>query len=342
MPPISPTPSSRFHFDTAALPGDDRLAMWREVFGRQVTRLDIAPLERDAPYGSELVALQLPDLSISYCDYENVRSERTKELTADGSDDLIFGFVESGSVRVAQLDRALCVEAGCATMLWSAEGNRAVAPLKTQLFNLLIPRPILAARVRDIQAHLARQVTGDVIALRLLRHYVRSLYDSADAQLTPQFIQTARNHVYDLVALAIGATGDVAELARQGGLAAGRLQDAKDYACAKRHRPGLSLDEIAQRQRVSPRYLRMLFETEGTSFSQFLREHRLQHSYHLLTSPLYAQLPISTIAYEAGFGDLSNFNRAFRARYGLTPSDVRASWKNSLDKTAKLARRADD
>jgi AraC-like DNA-binding protein len=319
MPPISPAPSSRFHFDTAALPGDDRLAMWREVFGRQVTRLDIAPLESDAPYRSELVALQLPDLSISYCDYENVRSERTNELTTDGSHDLIFGFIESGSVRVAQLDRALCVEAGCATMLWSAEGNRAVAPLKTQLFNLLIPRPVLAARVRDIQGHLARQVTGDVIALRLLRHYVRSLYDSTDAQLTPQFIQTARNHVYDLVALAIDATGDVAELARQGGLAAGRLQDAKDYACANRHRPGLSLDEIAQRQRVSPRYLRMLFETAGTSFSQFLREHRLQHSCHRLTSPLYAELPISTIAYEAGFGDLSNFNRAFRARYGLTP-----------------------
>ena len=59
--------------------------MWRELFGRQVTRLDIAPVERDAPYGSELVALQLPDLSISYCDYENVRSERTKELTADGA-----------------------------------------------------------------------------------------------------------------------------------------------------------------------------------------------------------------------------------------------------------------
>jgi AraC-like DNA-binding protein len=111
---------------------------------------------------------------------------------------------------------------------------------------------------------------------------------------------------------------------------------------AYRHRPGLSLDEIAQRQRVSPRYLRMLFETEGTSFSQFLREHRLQHSYHLLTSPFCAELPISTIAYEAGFGDLSNFNRAFRARYGLTPSDVRASWKNSLDETAKLAWRADD
>ena len=104
-------------------------------------------------------------------------------------------------------------------MLWSAEGNRAVAPLKTQLFNLLIPRPILAARIRDIHAHLARQVTGDVIALRLLRHYVRSLHDSSDAQLTPQFIQTARNHVYDLVALAIGATGGMSPAAKASTLA---------------------------------------------------------------------------------------------------------------------------
>jgi AraC-like DNA-binding protein len=31
---------------------------------------------------------------------------------------------------------------------------------------------------------------------------------------------------------------------------------------------------------------------------------------------------IIDIAYAVGFGDLSNFNRAFRARFGCTPSDV--------------------
>jgi AraC-like DNA-binding protein len=30
-------------------------------------------------------------------------------------------------------------------------------------------------------------------------------------------------------------------------------------------------------------------------------------------------------AFDAGFGDLSHFNRAFRARYGTRPSDVRAA-----------------
>jgi len=42
-----------------------------------------------------------------------------------------------------------------------------------------------------------------------------------------------------------------------------------------------------------------------------------------LSDPRLAEQTISTIAYEAGFGDLSHFNRAFRRRYGETPSDVR-------------------
>ena len=47
-------------------------------------------------------------------------------------------------------------------------------------------------------------------------------------------------------------------------------------------------------------------------------------AHHMLSNPLLAERTISTIAYEAGFGDLSHFNRAFRRRYGETPSDVRA------------------
>jgi AraC-like DNA-binding protein len=32
---------------------------------------------------------------------------------------------------------------------------------------------------------------------------------------------------------------------------------------------------------------------------------------------------ISEIAFDVGFADLSHFNRAFRRRYGMTPSEVR-------------------
>jgi AraC-like DNA-binding protein len=43
----------------------------------------------------------------------------------------------------------------------------------------------------------------------------------------------------------------------------------------------------------------------------------------MLTDLNYADRSISAVAFEAGFGDLSYFNRTFRRRFGATPSDVR-------------------
>jgi AraC-like DNA-binding protein len=51
---------------------------------------------------------------------------------------------------------------------------------------------------------------------------------------------------------------------------------------------------------------------------------RLARAHRMLTSPRHAGETISVIAFAVGFADLSHFNRAFRRRYGCTPSDVRA------------------
>jgi AraC-like DNA-binding protein len=67
----------------------------------------------------------------------------------------------------------------------------------------------------------------------------------------------------------------------------------------------------------------MLFESEGTTFSQFALAERLACAHRLLLDPRHAHQSIGAIAYASGFGDLSHFNHAFRRRYGATPSEVR-------------------
>jgi AraC-like DNA-binding protein len=51
----------------------------------------------------------------------------------------------------------------------------------------------------------------------------------------------------------------------------------------------------------------------------------------MLASPHHVGDTISAIAFAVGFADLSHFNRAFRRRYGCTPSDVRASGRIGRD-----------
>ncbi|MGH6902403.1 MAG: helix-turn-helix domain-containing protein [Geminicoccaceae bacterium] len=65
-----------------------------------------------------------------------------------------------------------------------------------------------------------------------------------------------------------------------------------------------------------------LLETAETSFTARVTELRLQRAFALLSETPTRW--ISDIALEASLSDISHFNRLFRARFGDTPSALRA------------------
>ncbi|MDW4800082.1 helix-turn-helix domain-containing protein [Escherichia coli] len=50
----------------------------------------------------------------------------------------------------------------------------------------------------------------------------------------------------------------------------------------------------------------------------------------MLTDPRRSDRSISAVAFEAGFGDLSYFNRTFRRHFGATPSEIRAAARREV------------
>ena len=86
---------------------------------------------------------------------------------------------------------------------------------------------------------------------------------------------------------------------------------------------GLSAISIALLLGITPRYVHLLLEETGKSFTHHVLERRLDKSAALLRDPRWRHRKIAEIATEAGFTDLSYFNRAFRRYYGATPSDIR-------------------
>ena len=61
------------------------------------------------------------------------------------------------------------------------------------------------------------------------------------------------------------------------------------------------------------------------NFAAFLNGYRLAEVKAALADPEQRQVPILTIALDAGFGSLGPFNRAFREAQGMTPSAFRQS-----------------
>jgi AraC-like DNA-binding protein len=107
-------------------------------------------------------------------------------------------------------------------------------------------------------------------------------------------------------------------------LRAARLHAIKQDIARNINHPDLSVTTLAARHGCTPRFVQRLFETEGTTFTDYVLVQRLARAHRMLTDPRRAGDKISSIALDAGFADLSYFNRAFRQCYGDTPSGIRA------------------
>jgi len=59
------------------------------------------------------------------------------------------------------------------------------------------------------------------------------------------------------------------------------------------------------------------------NFNDFLHTHRLKEAAERLGDPQLRRIPVLTIALEVGYGSIGPFNRAFKERFGLTPSEYR-------------------
>jgi AraC family transcriptional regulator len=92
--------------------------------------------------------------------------------------------------------------------------------------------------------------------------------------------------------------------------------------------PRLSMTELASEAGMSPfHFLRVFRQIVGMTPYQFILHTRLHRAAVRLRRSREA---VSSIALEAGFGDLSTFNRRFRRVMGLSPSAYRAR-KSRLD-----------
>jgi AraC-like DNA-binding protein len=66
------------------------------------------------------------------------------------------------------------------------------------------------------------------------------------------------------------------------------------------------------------------------NFPSFVNHYRLEDVRAKLADPGFDRRPVLTLALEAGFGSIGPFNRAFRERYGVTPTAYRGARNNVL------------
>jgi len=272
--------------------------------------------------GIDFALRKFPELGLLSGTVRGVRHEHARRDSGDGDDDFSFHLNVGGLSAVSGERGETALRDGDAMLLSYSVARTISRPGPVDHRVIRLPRAVLAPLVPDIDDAVLSRIPRGTGMLRLLRTYVDAVFD--DPVLAgPAMRPLVAAQLGDLIAVTLGATRDAAAVAQGRGIRAARLRAIKADIEAHLATADLSPGAVARRQGITDSYIRKLFASEGTSFSQFVLRRRLARASRLLSDAAWMGRSVASIAFDAGFGDLSYFNRTFRRCYGLTPSEAR-------------------
>lgn len=308
------------HLTTDHVPPALRRDAVADAYGQHVK--GAIDFEAERPIHTEMWLRQVSDVNITMVDTSPVHIHTPPAE----DDDLYIGFAVSGGGVIDALGTARTVRSGDLNVMLRDKPCMTVADQPSRILSIKIPNARIGHRLASRDTLM---VTRNVAmpSARLLVSYATTLLDiglEMGGDIAPYAQAQMAEHLADLAVMMLGAKPDEMYFARHNGARAARRQAV--YADLRAHldNPDLSLDWLAARHGISASYIRALFYDEATSFTDYLNDMRLERGAALLRNPSHAHETIAAIALSAGFSDISWFNKLFRRRFNMTPSDWRA------------------
>ena len=313
---MSATPESSIRVSSGALPAGT-IVHGRQGFMKLNMELDVVNRSTDGRPVS-VVAKSFGAVGVGFVDGTPSTFSRRPAHLSDGRDLISINISGGGRFRVEGvqgLDRyqqhgAVILESRRPSTLHSLDDSHA--------WTICMERAPIEPLLAGVSGPVQRCVGADNAGIRLLEAYLTALFTlQRDCDLA-----LATLHIRDLALYALGVRGDAQQLVRERGVQAARQSAVLAAIAARAEEPGLDPGQVALQVGISERYLHRLLEPTGRSFAEHLLARRLERAAAMLRNP-NCQLRIAEIAVQAGFADISHFNRSFRGKFGDTPRGMR-------------------
>jgi AraC-like DNA-binding protein len=246
-----------------------------------------------------------------------------EHIRASDTGAIVLYLVVSGTPMVAIDGRVERLCPGDLTVISSSRAYEMQPLGHHEALAFTIPRSLLgpdAERFDEIaMRRVADPITHGLVAPALgrLAEAVRSgEVGQADAAFGEVVVSLART-------LCAGRHGAHSELEGGGARASLLLAQAKAYIEEHLQDADLRPGEVADAQFISVRYLQKLFQSDGHTMLEWTRTARLRRARRDLADPAQAQRTVAAIAGTWGFRHPGHFRRAFRAEFGVTPTQFR-------------------
>lgn len=279
----------------------------------------------DVPFAAHVTLTSLGDAQLAECSGTLTGMTRTRQnIAADGVNDFYLG-VNLGNTTTLCRQRGQEMELKEGTMRLTSTGEPGDAQAKpgSTVRSLGITRASLSELLKNPDDLVMRTMNPDAPATRLLKRYLALLFEPDGLGDDPAVSAHVGRTVADLVALALGADRDAAEIATARGTRAARLHLVIEGIKSGFDDPLFTARALAVNLGLSLRYIQDLLNETGTTLSERVLELRLQKARTMLSDIRLDAMKISEVAYACGFNEVSYFNRCFRRRFGASPTQYR-------------------
>ncbi len=299
-------------------------ASWADLVSSRVIDCDVSITREDpAGFNGNLVEgwlgdVRLTRLTTSGAEFYSLRSSRKLRLAPEQG--YLICLALSDGLRLTQSGREIELAQGDLTVVDVERAYDTHVPLLNDSIWVRASRAAIEGRLGRIDDLVGVGVTGGDGLGRIAGCVLRESVMEVSAVGDPHGPGLA-NSVLDLVcaALSTGRSGPM----RPGDHRVNTLRRARQLIELRLQDETLSPASVAKGLGLSTRYLSRLFHAEGVSPARWIWSLRLERCRETLVALGDADRPISDIALSNGFKNLSHFNRAFRGRYGLSPTETR-------------------
>src|SRR5690242_4280042 len=250
-PSQRPKGAVRWAFDD--VPERERPTLLRECLARAGVHYEFCAVG-DVPFHVDLTMNAFPGLMVVMGGLHASRRSGARELAAETRDDATLLVNLEGVLRIEQGDHDIVLGEGEATFTSCTDPSIMTHGGASRMLGLRFPKAGLAPLVEGFEDAWARPISRELPALRLLRSYLTHVWDD-QSQAAPDLQRSLVTHVYDLMAVTMGATRDSASAAHARGLHAARMDAVKQDIGRHLDRPDLSVGMMAHRHACTPRFV---------------------------------------------------------------------------------------
>ena len=318
------------------LAANERIPIWQEVVWRNYVPLDIRLTRADSFTG--FVSLgHLGSVRIVTSGSRPQRITRTPRLIRqDTNEYLMLGLQTRGRGVVMQGGREARLSVGDFVLWDTREPYDIVFPDDWEMAVYQFPRSAFRYDARTVGTITARSFSGCRGTSRAVSAFLSNLADEAqDGPLVGHDALLAA--AVDMLTVCIDSSLQAGSIASSYDKVLARR--IEDYVRANLGNPEFRSVDIAAAHGLSARQLHRVFLERGCTVGEFIRRLRMENIRADLLSRKARYQTIASIARKWGYMDTPHFNRAFKARYRITPTQWRAQQSGSVTSEAATPKR---